>query len=132
MTTHELSVHEKKEVQGEERTRPGRTYRPDVDIFETPDALVLRADVPGVDEQSLAVRLEDGVLTLEGQVDVKDYENLSPAYTEYNVGNYFRRFTLSRDIDPERIAARATNGVLEVTLPKAERARPRQIKVNAT
>jgi HSP20 family molecular chaperone IbpA len=131
MTHQELSVHEKKEVQGEENTRPGRTYRPDVDIFETPDALVLRADVPGVDEQSLSVRLEDGVLTLEGQVDVKDYDNLSPAYTEYNVGNYFRRFTLSRDIDSERIAARATNGVLEVTLPKAERARPRQIKVNA-
>lgn len=129
MTTHELSVREKQEVRGEETTRPGRSYQPDVDIYETPDALVLRADMPGVDEQALAVQLDNGILTLEGPVEIGEYESLTPAYTEYNVGNYLRRFSLSRDIDPDRIAARVTHGVLEVTLPKVERAKPRQIQV---
>ena len=131
MTEQELSVRNKQEMTREEATRPGRAYLPDVDIYETKDALWLRADMPGVDEQSLNVHLADGVLTLEGQVSVKDYENLAPVYTEYNVGNYVRRFTLSNDIDSDRIQARMKNGVLELELPKAERAKPRKIQVSS-
>lgn len=129
--TQELNARNKEEAQSEEATRPGRTYRPDVDIFETEEALVLRADVPGVDESSLAIRLDDGVLSLEGQVALRDYENLTPVATEYHIGNYLRRFHLSNDIDAERIAARVTDGVLEVTFPKSAQARPRQIQVTA-
>ena len=131
MTEQELSVRNKQETTREESTRPGRAYLPDVDIYETKDALWLRADMPGVDEQSLNVHLADGVLTLEGQVSLKDYENLAPVYTEYNVGNYVRRFTLSNDIDSDRIQARMKNGVLELELPKAERAKPRKIQVSS-
>jgi HSP20 family molecular chaperone IbpA len=129
MTEQELNVRDKQEVSREETTRAGRTYRPDVDICETADGLWLWADVPGIDERSLTINLDDGLLTIEGQVNLQDYENLSPAYTEYNVGNYLRRFTLSSDIDPERIEARVTNGVLALHLPKAERAKPRRIPV---
>ncbi|HUI27222.1 MAG TPA: Hsp20/alpha crystallin family protein [Candidatus Kryptonia bacterium] len=129
MTAQELSVRNKQEVTREEPTRPGRTYMPDVDIYETGDRLWLWADMPGVDEQSVQVNLVNGVLTLSGQVSLKDYENLAPVYTEYNVGNYVRRFTLSDTIDPNRITARMTNGVLELELPKAERAKPRKIDV---
>ena len=86
--------------------------------------------MPGVDEQSINVHLGDGFLTIEGQVSLKDYENLSPVYTEYNVGNYVRRFAVSSDIDAERITARMVNGVLEVELLKAEHTKPRRITVS--
>ena len=130
MTEQELSVRRKQEVSGEERTRPGRTYIPDVDICETKDAMWLWADVPGVDEQSLEVKLADGVLSIEGAVALQEYQDLTPIYTEYNIGNYTRRFTVSSDIDADRIKARVTNGVLTLELPKAERAKPRRILIS--
>jgi len=132
MTPQELSVRTKQELKGEEQTRAGRTYVPDVDICETPNSLWLWADMPGVDEQSIQINLADGVLSIEGHVSLKDYENLAPVYTEYNIGNYARRFTLSSDIDAERIKARMTNGVLELELPKAERAKPRRIPISGS
>lgn len=128
MTQQELNVREKQEAR-EEVTRAGRTYVPQVDIYETKDGLWLWADMPGVDEQSLNVHLDDGVLTIEGQVDLKQYENVTPLYTEYNVGNYARRFTLSNDVDSDRIVARMQNGVLALEIPKSERAKPRRIAV---
>ncbi len=129
MSTHEPTPGIKQEAGGEERTRPGRAYIPNVDICETADALKLWADMPGVDEQSIEVKLEDNVLSIEGQVGVKDYEGLRPLYTEYNIGNYGRRFTVSSDIDAERIRARIVNGVLELELPKSARAKPRRIPI---
>ena len=129
MTEQELSVRNKQEVTAQEGTRPGRSYVPDVDIYETPELLQLWADMPGVDEKSVSIHLADGVLTIEGQVGVKDYERLAPVYTEYNVGNYLRRFTVSSDIDAGHITARMANGVLEVELPKVESAKPRRIPV---
>ncbi len=129
MTEQELSVREKQEVSAQEGTRAGHTYLPDVDIYETADSMYLWADMPGVDENTLHIRLDDGVLTIEGQVALKDYERLAPVYTEYKVGNYERRFTVSHDVDADKIAARLTNGVLALELPKSERAKPRQIKI---
>jgi len=129
MTPQEISVRPKQELKGEERTRPGRTYVPDIDICETADGLWLWADMPGVDEKTVTLKLDDGVLSIEGQVALEDYEKLSPLYTEYNVGNFARRFSISDDLDGDRIKARMTNGVLEVELPKAERAKPRRIPV---
>jgi len=131
MADKELTPHKKQELTGNELTRPGRTYVPDVDIYETLESLWLRADMPGVDEQSIEVNVNDGVLSIEGQVAVKDYENLMPVYTEYNIGNYSRRFTLANTIDTERISARMKNGVLELELPKAEKAKPRRIAISA-
>jgi HSP20 family protein len=129
MTNQELNVREKQETP-QEVTREGRTYVPNVDIYETKDGMWLWADMPGVDEQSISVQLDDGVLTIEGQVDLKAYENVTPLYTEYNVGNYVRRFSLSSDVDSERIVARMQNGVLALELPKAERAKPRRIPIS--
>ena len=129
MTPQELTVKNKQELVGDERTRPGRSYLPQVDICETPESLWLWADMPGVDERSIEVKLADGVLSIEGHVSITEYENLAPVYTEYNIGNYLRRFTVSSDIDADRIKARMINGVLELELPKAERAKPRRIPV---
>jgi HSP20 family protein len=130
MTDQEIAVRNKQEVKGEETNRPGLHYHPDVDIYETRDSLWLWADMPSVDGRQLSVNLADGILTIEGRVGVDDYKDLEPVYTEYNVGNYLRRFTISSDIDVERIQASVTNGVLELELPKAERAKPRRIAIN--
>jgi HSP20 family molecular chaperone IbpA len=129
MAEKELIPKGKQELQGEEQTRPGRTYVPDVDICETADSLWLWADMPGVDEKAVEVNLADGVLSVGGWVSLKDYENLAPVYTEYNIGNYLRRFTVSEDIDVDNIKARMTNGVLELELPKSARAKLRRINV---
>lgn len=125
----EVTVQAKKESAVSEATRPGRTYLPGVDISESEDALWLWADVPGVDENSLDIRLDNDQLTIEGRVSLDEYEDLNPVYTEYNVGNFVRTFRVSESIDGERIRASVKNGVLELELPKAERARPRRIPV---
>jgi HSP20 family protein len=131
MTPQEIAVRNKQELAGEERTRPGRTYVPDIDVCETADSMWLWADMPGVDERSLDIKLSEGVLSIEGQVSLKDYDNLTPVYTEYNVGNFARRLSISNDIDSDRITARITNGVLELQLPKSERAKTRHIPITA-
>ena len=106
MTDQELAVKNKQEVTHEEPTRSGRTYQPDVDIFENSEGLWLWADVPGVDEKDVTVHLADGVLTIEGGVAIDDYEDLQPHYTEYNVGNYQRRFSISNDVEIGRASCR--------------------------
>ena len=128
MTEPELTVRERQEVKGEQ-TRPGRTYLPDVDIHETPESLWLSVDLPGVDETSVHVNLTNGVLSIDGQVALKDYDELNPRYTEYGIGNFARRFSVSTEVDTSRIAGRMRNGVLKLELPKTERAKPRQIAV---
>ena len=127
----ELATREKQEVQGTEKTRPGRYFVPNVDIREDENGLKLWADMPGVSEKDVEVSLKDGVLTLIGAVSPVPYDKLTPLYTEYNVGNYFRQFELNEVIDEAQIKARMRNGVLEVELPKRAQARPRRIEVSA-
>jgi HSP20 family protein len=135
MTPREMETRNKQEVQNQdksrEQTRPGRYFLPEVDIFESEEGLRLWADMPGVDEKDLEVTLQNGMLTIEGIVSLDMYRNLMPVYTEYNVGNYFRQFVVNEDIDAARIEARIRNGVLEVSLPKAETAKPQRIEVKA-
>jgi HSP20 family molecular chaperone IbpA len=130
MAAHEVTKHVGKEVTSDESTHPGRTYRPSVDICETEEALWLWADMPGVDENTVDVQLNEGVLSIEGKVTLEDYENLVPRYTEYNVGNFVQRFTVPSQIDVERIRAKMSNGVLELELGKVERAKPRRIEIS--
>lgn len=130
MTEQELAVKHKQELAGQEQTRPGYTYMPDADICETADSLWVWADMPGVDENAVEVNLANGVLSIEGRVSVTEYEHLVPVYTEYNIGNYLRRFTVSADIDADHIKAHMHNGVLELELPKSARAKPRRIAIS--
>ena len=129
MPEQELTTQQKQEVQTEEHTRPGRTYVPHVDIFETDNALWLRADMPGVQENSIEINVEKNVLSIEGRVALGDYQGQTPVYTEYKVGNYQRRFSLSSAIASDKIHARLTDGVLELELPKAESTKPRRIAI---
>ena len=130
METREIPTKEKQEVaKTQEQTRPGRYYLPDVNIYEFENALKLWADMPGVREKDVEVTLKDGILTIAGKVDTEMYAGLKPMYTEYNVGNYHREFALNEDIDETKIAATLRNGLLELALPKKERAQARRIEV---
>jgi HSP20 family protein len=131
MTQQEIAAQEKRAVQGQEKTRAGRFFLPVVDIQEFNDSLKLYADMPGVKQSDVEVTLHGGALTIVGTVSTEAYQKLAPLYTEYNVGNYFRQFELNEDIDAQRINATMRDGVLELTLPKSERARPRRIEVSA-
>jgi HSP20 family molecular chaperone IbpA len=129
MPEQEIVTKEKQQVQGTETTRPGRYFIPDVDICDFPEKLLLWADMPGVPEKNIEVMLKDNNLTLTGTVSPETYNQLSPVYSEYNVGNYFRQFAVNEDIDESRIQARMRHGVLEIELPKREQAKPRRIEV---
>jgi len=129
-TDQELQVQQKREVDKKpESTTPARRFQPVSDIFETPDALKVILEMPGVAKDSVEVRVENDVLTIDGQIDFSKYEGLSPVYTEYNVGHYTRSFQLSNTIDQDRISADLRDGVIALVLPKAEKAKPRKINV---
>jgi len=131
MSPQELQVQEKRELEKkQESTVPARFYLPNTDIFETEQSLSLIVEMPGVDKNKVDVRVENGVLTIEGRLDFSKYEGMQPVYTEYNIGHYRRSFSLSNKIDQGRISAEMKDGVLTLVLPKPEEAKPRRISVN--
>jgi len=107
-------------------------WAPPVDILEKQDHLVIRAEVPGVQKQDMDVRIENGVLTLHGErkqeTDVKE-ENAH--LTERAYGAFTRSFTLPTTVDATRVTASYKDGVLEVTVPKAETAKATSIEIKA-
>jgi HSP20 family protein len=129
-STQELQVQQKRELETkEETTTPARVFLPHADIYETQDALTVVLEMPGVEKGNVEIRAEDGVLNVQGRLDLSKYLGLQPLYTEYNVGHYARSFQLSSKIDQNKIAAELKDGVLSLTLPKVEEAKPRTINV---
>jgi HSP20 family molecular chaperone IbpA len=129
-TNQELQVQRKRELEKrEEATTPTRVFVPNADIYETKDALTVILEMPGVEKNNVDVRVEDDVLRVTGQLDLSKYKGLAPLYTEYNIGNYARNFRLSNKIDQNKIAAELKDGVLWLTLSKAEEAKPRTIEI---
>lgn len=126
----ELESREKQTLE-REGTRPGPIFRPDVDIVERADEFLVTADLPGVDENRVDVRLDRGILTIDAELSWSPESSWTPVHTEYRLGGYHREFRVSDEIDGEKISARMRDGVLELHLPKAERHRPRQIAVQA-
>jgi HSP20 family protein len=126
----ELQVQKKRELEKtEETTIPARVFLPTADIYETQDALTVILEMPGVAKGNVDVRVEDGVLNVEGRLDLSKYQGLQPLYTEYNIGHYSRSFQLSSKIDQNAIGAEFKDGVLSLRLPKVEEAKPRSIEV---
>ena len=126
----ELAVRQKQELANkEEKTVPGRHFIPTADIFETDEALTLIMEMPGVEKKNVNIALENDLLHVEGQIDFSNYQGMDPVYTEYNVGHYARRFTLSGKVDRDNISAQLDDGVLTLTLPKVKEAMPRRISV---
>ena len=127
----QLQVQRKREHEKrEEGTIPARVFVPTADIYETKDALTVILEMPGVEKHNITVRVEDGLLYVEGRLDLTKYQGLQPLYIEYNIGHYSRSFQLSSKIDQTKIAAALNDGVLSLTLPKVEEAKPRVITIN--
>ena len=86
--------------------------------------------MPGVDKEKVDVNVENDILTIEGRIDYSKYEGLQPVYTEYNIGHYVRAFQISSKLEQGKISAELKDGVMTLVLPKAEKAKPRKIKVS--
>ena len=130
--SQELQAKDKMQVTDQaEQTRPRPVFIPSVDIFESEDSLTLLADMPGVEKEGLSIDLKDDTLSILGEVKPPVEEARSYLHREYNVGDYSRRFSLSSQIDQNRISASLKDGVLTLVLPKVEKAKPRQIEVRA-
>jgi len=128
-----IQAKEKMEVTSPaEQTRPGRVFTPDVDIFETEKEMTLLADMPGVKANGLNIDLNENVLTLSGDVEIQERENENVILREYDIGKYYREFKLSEIIDQSKIEAVLKDGVLRLTLPKVEAAKPRKITVKSS
>ena len=130
--SNEAKVPQKREAQpaaAAERIRGRRLYTPKVDIVESEDAILVIADMPGVDEHSVEIMLEKSVLTIYGKVDWRDPDSHDLVYREYGIGDFQRAFTLSDAVDQDKIEAKVRNGVLRLRLPKAAEARVKQIPV---
>jgi HSP20 family molecular chaperone IbpA len=124
---------EKQEVaeMGAERTRDRIAFVPRADIYETGDDIVVVVDMPGVDENSIDITLESGVLSINGYVDPVVPEGKGLVFGEYRVGDYERAFTLSDRVDQEGIEAIVKDGVLRLHLPKITEAKTRKIDIRA-
>ena len=110
-----------------------RPWAPAVDILETENELVLKADVPGVDFKDIDIQLENGTLTLKGERKFEKEENKKGFHRlERSYGSFVRYFTVPDTVDAEHVHADFANGVLTVTLPKKEIAKPRSIKVQVS
>lgn len=129
MTQQDVAVQEKRENQVEQ-TRSEHLFTPAVDIYENDDHISLVADMPGVDKESVDITLENNILMVEGRVNQDPPEGYELSYSEYQVGDYQRSFRISDAIDRDKIVAKVKDGVLYVTLPKAEPAKARKIKVD--
>jgi len=128
----EKDLQKTENVSATERIRNVKTFVPRVDIYESKDALYLIADMPGVDDKTVDIELEKNLLTITGRVENGRIKDATMMYSEYEIGDYERVFTLSDEIDRDKIAATVKNGVLRLEMPKAEKIKPKKITISAT
>jgi HSP20 family protein len=109
------------------------TWAPAVDIYETENELVVKADLPEVDEKDIDVRVENNTLTVRGERKFQEKtEKDNYLRVERTYGSFSRSFSLPNTVNNESIQANYKNGVLTVTLPKRAESKPKQVKVNVT
>ena len=127
----EVQEQEMIENDGSERMRSRTTFIPRSDIYETDDNVVVSVDMPGVNEDTVDITLEKNILTINGISTYEEPDDFSLAYNEFEVGDYERSFRLTDRIDRDGIEAIFRDGVLKLTLPKAEEAKIKKISVKA-
>jgi len=113
----------------EQQTQP--VVMPSVNLYEREHEVVIVADMPGVSDKNVDLTVEKHVLTISGKAEWTEPANYELRYREFAPVEYRRVFSLTSDLDPEHIKATMKNGVLTVTLPKSEKAKPRKISVSA-
>jgi HSP20 family protein len=117
-----------KTVEKSPATRDEAIYiAPPADIFENEDSLIVVVDLPGVEKDGIDIHVDDDVLTIKGIA--KYTQPATVLRQEFSLQNYYRQFQLSDEVDQSKISAESKNGVLTITLPKAEKSKPKQIKV---
>ena len=110
-----------------------RTWAPPVDIYETADSIVLKAELPGVDPKDVEVKVEDNSLFLKGERKFeKEVNNENYHRVERSYGSFARSFTLPNSINTEKVKAEFKDGLLTLTLPKREEAKPRTVKIDVS
>ncbi len=115
---------------GEEKDLVSSKWNPSVDIYEKENAIVLKAELPGIDENDIELKIEDSTLTLKGdrkfekETKEENYQRIERSY-----GSFYRSFTLPRNIDQDKIKAESENGILKVTLPKKAELKPKKVKI---
>jgi len=120
----------RKDVAQQERYRYSDTaLTPPVDVVEDASGITLYADLPGVTRDKLNLHVEVDTLTVEAEADLSLPEGLTSQHTEVGLANFRRVFTLSKELDTEKVAAELAQGVLKLRIPKAEHAQPRRIDV---
>lgn len=128
-----LQVTEQEMVEQEdlERTRERQCFVPKTDIYETKEMIVMVADIPGVDTDSVDITLDKNILSIDAYNSFSDKKDHSVTYSEYVPGDYHRKFRLTREIDRDKIEAIVADGVLELHLPKVDEAKTKKIPVKA-
>ena len=127
----EVQPREEVTAQDSERTRAQRCFTPRADIYETDKDIEVVAEIPGADEKSVDVTVEKNVLTINAYIEPLQPAGYTLAYAEYEQGDYQRSFRLPDEIDRNQIMAVVSDGELRLTLPKAEGAKTRKVKVVA-
>jgi len=115
---------------GEEKDIVSSSWAPSVDIYETENELVLNAEIPGIDEDDIEIKIEDNTLTLHGERKLEE-ETQEENYhrIERSYGSFYRSFSLPHYIDQEKIKAEHDNGVLRIHMPKKPELKPRSVKI---
>jgi HSP20 family molecular chaperone IbpA len=118
--------------QGQEAQKQEYVMRPPVDIFDTAEGLTLYADMPGVSKDRLNVHVDHNNLMIEGTAQIDLSEGMTPLYADVRSTRYLRSFTLSNELETERIDASLRDGVLTIRIPKRAELRPRKIEIKAS
>ncbi|MCF8024576.1 MAG: Hsp20/alpha crystallin family protein [Desulfobacteraceae bacterium] len=130
--SRDMQVKGRQDVAGAaEQTKPGPVFTPAVDICEDQNAIKLMADMPGVQPDDVNIDVRDNTLTLTGEIQPFENSEETDLMIEYEVGQYYRQFTLPELIDQEKIDAQLKDGVLNLVLPKAEAAKPKKIEIKS-
>lgn len=116
-------------TEGAERTRPNRVFVPRASIYEVDDEITILVDMPGVKAENIDITMEKNELKINGMVSHDTPEGYSLVYREYSIGDYERSFVLPSDIDREQVKATVKDGVLKLTLVRAEAYKARKINV---
>lgn len=109
---------------------PSGTWAPPVDVAEDQNHILVKVEVPGMEEKDLRVNFEDGLLTVSGERQFERKDDRNYHRIERSYGSFVRTFSLPRTVDANAITAEYKNGVLEIAIPKKEEAKPKQIQIN--
>ena len=119
-------------VNKQDNGRQAAAVLPPVDVIEDATGITLYADLPGVAKDKLNLRVEADTLTIEGEVALAMPEGLTASHAEVQVPRYRRAFTLSKELDLEKISAELNHGVLKLRIPKAQHAQPRKVQIQVS